>query len=143
MQGVNVTVVGNLTDDPDYKVLPNDSRVCNFKIAVTNRIKKGDGEFVDGPPVFFRCAAWADMAENVRDSLSKGDQVLVLGKLVVRTWQGDDGVERSSLDLSVDEVAANLRFATARPEKARRGGVAAGAPATPRARGDFNDPPPF
>src|SRR5829696_5953715 len=103
MEGTTVFVTGNLVDDPELKFTPSGAAVCNFRLAVNNREKKDD-QWVDGEPSFYRVAVWRDYAEHVAESLSKGDQVLVAGKLKTRSWEDQEGNKRMSLDIQADEV---------------------------------------
>lgn len=147
MQGTQITFVGNLTGDPEGRHTPSGAFVANFNVAVNHRVKSGPGpdDWADGEPTYFRVAAWRQYGENVVESLSKGDQVLVVGKLVVRTWEGDDGVKRKELDVNADEIGATLRFATAKLSKASRSsgsGRQGSGDAQPTKGGSFDEPPP-
>jgi single-strand DNA-binding protein len=120
MQGTQITFVGNLTDDPDLSFTPSGIAVCNFRVAVNNRVQRND-EWVDGEPTFYRVAAFRDYAENAADTLAKGMSVLIVGKLKTRTWEGQDGQKRLDLDVTVDDMGPALRWATAKVQKVRRG----------------------
>jgi len=111
-----ITVVGNLTDDPQFKYLPDGTAVARFTVASNQRVFEG-GQWRDGEPVFVPCNAWRATAENAVESLSKGDRVMVTGRLKTNTWTTQAGEKRSRLELSVDEVGPSLRFATARPTR--------------------------
>jgi single-strand DNA-binding protein len=109
-----VSLVGNLTDDPDLRFTPNGAAVANFRLAVTPRVKDGEG-WRDGETSFFRVNAWRDLAENATESLSKGTRVVVLGRLKARSWEDKDtGERRSVVEVEADEVAPSLRWATAK-----------------------------
>jgi single-strand DNA-binding protein len=86
MPDTHVTITGNLTDDPELSYTPNGAAVVNFRLAVTPRVKQGDS-WKDGETSFFRITAWRDLAEHLADSLSKGDRVIVLGQLRMRSWE--------------------------------------------------------
>ena len=118
-----VTVVGNLTASPDLRYTPSGAAVANFTVASTPRtFDKARNEYVDGEALFMRCSAWRDLAENVAESLSRGDRVVVQGRLVARSWEDKDtGAKRTAFELQVDEVGPSLRWATAKPVKAQRG----------------------
>src|SRR5919106_1926982 len=121
-----VTLVGNITDDPELRFTPNGSAVANFTVAVNRRINK-DGQWEDRLDGFFRCNCWRDMAENVAESLQKGMRVVVVGRLQQRSWDDNDGNRRSVFEIQVDEVGPSLRWATAQIQKSRRSS-APGAP---------------
>jgi single-strand DNA-binding protein len=140
MASDNFTVqVGNLTDDPELRFTPNGTPVANFRLAVNQRVKQDDGSWRDGDASFFKVNVWRDQAENVAESLTKGNRAVVLGRLRTRSWETTEGNKRSSTEIDADEVAPSLRWATARPERAdrsRNGERSA-------ERGQFDDPPPF
>lgn len=116
-----VTLVGNLTDDPELRFTPSGQAVASFSVAVNRRYKNADGQWEDKLDGFFRCSCWRDLAENVAESLQKGTRVVVVGRLQQRSWDTQEG-RRSSIDIQVDEVGPSLRFATARIDKAQRSG---------------------
>jgi single-strand DNA-binding protein len=109
-----VTVVGNLTADPDLKFIPSGVAVCKFDVAATPRVlDRESGQYRDGDPLFLACTAWRELAEHVAESLSKGSRVVVVGRLRLSRWETEDGQKRSTYGLDVDEVGPSLRFATA------------------------------
>ncbi|WP_408895911.1 single-stranded DNA-binding protein [Nocardioides sp. R1-1] len=114
-----ITVVGNLTADPELRFTSGGAAVANFTVASTPRTKDGD-QWVDGEALFIRCAAWRQLGENVAESLTKGMQVLVQGRLRTRSYE-HNGEKRSSLELDVDHVGPSLQFATAKVTRAARG----------------------
>jgi single-strand DNA-binding protein len=114
-----VTLVGNITDDPELRFTPNGSAVANFTVAVNRRINR-DGQWEDRLDGFFRCNCWRDMAENVAESLQKGMRVMVVGRLQQRTWEDAEGNKRSAFEIQVDEVGPSLRWATASVQKSNR-----------------------
>jgi single-strand DNA-binding protein len=132
------TIVGNLTEDPELRFTPNGAPVANFTVAVTPRRPDGKGGWEDGDTSFFRCTAWRSLAENLAESLTKGSRVLVYGRLQQRSWETDAGEKRSVVEVQAEEVGPSLRWATAKPEKAK-------AKATSGARrgGQFDDEQPF
>jgi single-strand DNA-binding protein len=136
-----VTLVGNLTDDPELRFTPNGAAVANFRLAVTPRIRQGDS-WTDGETSFFRINCWRALAENVTESLSKGTRAVVIGRLRLRSWETDGGDKRTVVEVEADEIGPSLRFATATPQRGTREGeppVKAGA-----GKGDqVNDEPPF
>jgi single-strand DNA-binding protein len=124
-----VTLIGNLTDDPELHFTPNGAAVANFRLAVTPRIRQGDS-WTDGETSFFRINCWRALAENVNESLSKGTRAIVIGRLRVRSWEPPEGGKRSVIEVEAEEVAPSLKFATAKPQRGNREGeplVKAGA----------------
>jgi single-strand DNA-binding protein len=121
MADTHVTITGNLTDDPDLRFTPNGNPVANFRLAVTARIKDGEG-WHDGDTSYFRINVWRQLAEHVADSLSKGDRAVVIGRLKSRSWETPEGERRSVVEVEADEVAPSLRWAIAKPERAANGG---------------------
>lgn len=112
-----ITVVGNLTADPELRTTRSGQTVTGFTVASTPREKNRDtGEWEDGEPLFIRCSAWREMGENVANSLTKGARVIVQGRLQSRSYE-KDGERRTSLEMQVDEVGPSLRWATAQPQK--------------------------
>jgi single-strand DNA-binding protein len=105
-----VTLVGNLTDDPELRFTPNGVAVANFRIAVNPRLWDGEG-WKDGEPSFFRVNVWRDQAEHVNRSLSKGARCIVVGRLRSHSWETPEGQRRSAVEVEADDVAASLRFA--------------------------------
>ena len=118
MSDNQLVLVGNLTDAPELRFTPQGTAVAGFRLAVTPRLRDGDG-WRDGETSFFRVNVWRDLAEHVAESLSKGDRVLVVGRLKLRSWETPEGEKRSVTELEADEVGASLKFATAKPQRAR------------------------
>ena len=112
-----VSLVGNLTDDPEVHFTPQGTTVASFRLAVTPRVKDSEG-WKDGDTSFFRINAWRDLAEHITDSLSKGDRALVLGRLKTRSWETADGERRSAVEVEAEEVGPSLKWATATPQRA-------------------------
>jgi len=108
-----VMLVGNLTDDPELRFTPNGAAVANFRLAVTPRVREGDS-WKDGETSFFRVNVWRQQAENVAESLTKGNRCVVVGRLRTRSWETPEGEKRSSTDVEADEIAPSLKFATAK-----------------------------
>ncbi len=118
----NITVVGNLTGDPELKFTPSGAAVANFTVASTARtFDKQTNEWKDGEALFIRCDAWRQLAENVAESLQKGQRVVVTGALKVRNFERQDGSKGTSVEMSVDEIGPSLRFATAKVTRASGG----------------------
>lgn len=143
-----ITVVGNLTDDPELKFLPSGVGLAKFRLASTPRVKdKDSGEWKDGEPLFLSCTAFRQMAENIAESLQRGARVVVQGRLKQRSYE-KDGEKRTVYELDVEEVGPSLRYATAQVKKLgrasqgqapTRGDDPWGSPAP--AAGSFEDPP--
>ena len=117
-----VTLVGNITDDPELRFTPGGAAVANFTVAVNQRRPNQDGGWDDKLDGFFRCNAWRDLAENVAESLQKGTRVMVVGRLQQRSWEDQEGNRRSVVEVLVDEVGPSLRWATASVQKSSRSG---------------------
>lgn len=118
-----ITLIGNLTDAPDLKFVPSGAAVANFTIASTPRtFDKQRNEWVDGEALFLRCAAWKQLGENVAESLTKGTQVIVQGRLKSRSYETKEGEKRTSMELEVDAIGPSLQFATATVNRVGRGG---------------------
>ena len=99
-----VSLVGNLTDDPEVRFTPQGTTVASFRLAVTSRVKDDDG-WKDGDTSFFRINAWRDLAEHAADSLSTGDRALVLGRLKTRSWETAEGERRSVVEVEAEPTA--------------------------------------
>lgn len=122
-----ITVVGNLTADPDLRFTPSGAAVANFTLASTPRtFDRQRNEWVDGDALFLRCAAWKQLGENVAESLTKGQQVIVQGRLKARSYETKQGEKRTSMELEVDAIGPNLQFATATVNRGGRGGQSSG-----------------
>lgn len=118
-----ITVVGNLTADPEMRTTRNGSTVANFSIAATPRVfDKQSNQWVDGDALFLRCSAWRDLATHCAQSLSKGMRVIAQGRLQQRSYQAQDGSNRTVIELQVDEIGPSLRYATAQVQKMQSGG---------------------
>jgi single-strand DNA-binding protein len=166
-----ITVVGNLTNDPELRFTPSGAAVASFTVASTPRfLDKATNEWKDGDALFLRCSVWRQAAENVAESLQRGARVIVQGRLKQRSYETKEGEKRTVIELEVDEVGPSLRYATAKVNKTTRsgagggggnfgggggggggfGGSAGGAaddpwstPAPSGGGGDFSDEPPF
>lgn len=138
-----LTIVGNLVADPILTFTPSGAAVVNFTVASTPRtFDKASNGWKDGETLFMRCSLWREAAENVAESLTKGTSVIVVGRLVQRSYD-KDGEKRTVVELQVDEVGPSLRFATA---KVARNGAKAAAPAAAPAADPWavgSDEPPF
>jgi single-strand DNA-binding protein len=118
-----ITVVGNLTADPELRFTPSGAAVANFTVASTPRtFDKNSNEWKDGEALFLRCSVWRQAAENVAESLHKGTAVIVQGRLKQRSYETKEGEKRTVYELDVDEIGPSLKFATAKVTKASRSG---------------------
>jgi single-strand DNA-binding protein len=118
-----ITVIGNLTNDPELRFTPSGQAVASFTIASTPRtMDRQTNEWKDGDTLFLRCSVWRQAAENVAESLHKGFRVIVQGRLKQRSFETREGEKRTVVELDVDEVGPSLRYATARVNKAGRSG---------------------
>ncbi|MDE2100840.1 MAG: single-stranded DNA-binding protein [Patescibacteria group bacterium] len=109
-----ITVVGNLTADPELRYTQNGLAVANFTIASTPRsFDRASNDWKDGDPLFLRASVWREFAENVAGSLTKGSRVVVTGRLAQRSYETKEGEKRTSFELEVDEIGPSLRYATA------------------------------
>jgi single-strand DNA-binding protein len=120
---VNVTIVGNLTGDPELRFTPSGAAVASFTVASTPRVlDKATNEWKDGEALFMRCSVWRQYAENVAESLTKGMRVVVTGRLKQRSYETREGEKRTVVEMEVDEVGPSLKYATAKVNKVQRGG---------------------
>jgi single-strand DNA-binding protein len=118
-----ITVIGNLTDDPELKFTSSGVAVAKFRIASTPRfMDRQSGEWKDGEPLFLACNIWRQGAENVAESLQRGARVVVVGRLRQRSYETQQGEKRTVFELEVDEVGPSLRYATAKVQKMQRSG---------------------
>ncbi|GAC50018.1 single-stranded DNA-binding protein [Gordonia aichiensis] len=122
-----ITVIGNLTADPELRFTPSGAAVANFTVASTPRtFDRQTNEWKDGEALFLRCNIWREAAENVTESLTKGARVIVQGRLKQRSYETREGEKRTVVELEVDEIGPSLRYATAKVNKASRGGGGGG-----------------
>ena len=122
-----LTVVGNTTADPELRYTPGGDPVCNFTVASTPRtFNRQSNEWEDGETLFLRCNVWREAAEHTAATLAKGMRVIVQGRLKARSYQDREGNNRTSWELDVDEVGPSLKYATAKVERAPRGGGQSG-----------------
>lgn len=118
-----ITVVGNLTDDPELRFTPSGAAVANFTVASTPRtFDKNSNEWKDGDALFLRCSIWRQAAENVAESLTRGMRVVVSGRLRQRSYETKEGEKRTVVELEVEEIGPSLKYATAKVTKANRPG---------------------
>ncbi|AZN30285.1 single-stranded DNA-binding protein [Flaviflexus salsibiostraticola] len=121
-----ITIVGNLTADPELRYVSSGIPVASFTVASTPRtLNKQTQQWEDGEPMFVRCSVWREHGENVANSLTKGTRVVVTGKLQVRSYE-HEGQRRTSIEMQVDEIGPSLRYATAQVQKAQRSGGGGG-----------------
>lgn len=118
-----ITIIGNLTADPEIRTLSNGSEVVNFTIASTPRtFNRQSNQWEDGQALFLRCSAWRDLASHCAQSLAKGMRVIAQGRLQQRSYQAQDGSNRTVIELQVDEIGPSLRYATAQVQRIQHGG---------------------
>lgn len=122
-----LTIVGNLTSDPELRFTQSGAAVASFTVASTPRtFDRQSGEWKDGEALFLRCNVWRQVAENVAESLARGSRVLVSGRLRQRSFETKEGEKRTVVELDVDEIGPSLRYATAKVNKIDRSGGGAG-----------------
>ena len=122
-----ITVIGNLTGDPELRFTPSGAAVANFTVASTPRtFDRQSNEWKDGDTLFMRCSIWREAAENVAESLTKGMRVIVQGRLVQRSYETREGEKRTVVELQVDEIGPSLRYASAKVTRAQRSGGGGG-----------------
>jgi len=159
-----ITVVGNLTADPELRFTPSGAAVASFTIASTPRtFDKNSNEWKDGDALFLRCSVWRQAAENVAESLQRGMRVVAQGRLKQRSYETREGEKRTVVEMEVEEVGPSLKYATAKINRTQRGSSGGGfgssggdtggasAPAddpwgsapAPASGGGFSDEPPF
>jgi len=112
-----VTIVGNLIDAPELRFTPAGKAVANFVVAESQRVRDADGGWKDGDSTFWRCSIWDAQAENMAESLAKGQRVIVVGEAKQRSFENRDGEKRTVIEVTASEVGPSLRWATAKVEK--------------------------
>jgi len=118
-----LTVIGNVTGDPELRFTPSGAAVANFTVASTPRaFDRQSNEWKDGETLFMRCSVWRDAAENVAESIQRGTRVIVSGRLKSRSYETKEGEKRTVVEMDVDEIGPSLRYASAKVTKTQRGG---------------------
>ena len=142
-----ITVIGNLTSDPELRWTPSGAAVANFTIASTPRtLDRQTQEWKDGEALFLRCSVWRQAAENVAESLTRGSRVMAQGRLKQRSFETKEGEKRTVVELEVDEIGPSLRYTTATVAKSSRGhdrpggGTGAGDGGSGSGRAGSDDP---
>ena len=135
--GNSVTLIGNITRDPELRFTPSGAATATFGIAVNRRWQNRQTNDWEEATSFFNVVCWRDLADNVAESLSKGARVIVTGRLEQRSWETDQGEKRSVVEVVADEIGPSLRWATAKVEKSERrapdeGGFGGGGGASSR-----------
>ena len=116
-----ITVIGNLTGDPELRFTPNGAAVANFTIASTPRnFDRASGEWKEGETLFLRASVWREAAENVAETLKKGMRVIAQGRLKSRSYETKEGERRTSMELEIEEIGPSLRFASANVSRNQR-----------------------
>jgi len=147
-----ITIVGNLTADPELRFTQAGQAVANITIAATPRVlDRASGEWRDGEPLFLRASCWREMAEHVASSLTKGSRVIAQGRLKQRSYETREGEKRTTYEMEIDEIGPSLRYATAAITRTSGGGRDGGrpqvdepwgaAPAAPASGGDVWNAP--
>ena len=122
-----ITIIGNLTAEPELRFTPSGAAVANFTIASTPRqFDRQSNEWKDGETLFMRCSVWREAAENVAETLQKGMRVIAQGRLKSRSFDTKEGDRRTVMELDVDEIGPSLRFASAKVNRQSRGGGSGG-----------------
>ncbi len=146
MAGNNITIVGNITRDPELRFTPSGQANARLGVAVNRRWQdKGSGEWQEATS-FFDVICWRELAENVAESLKRGTRVVVTGRLEQRTYEREGGEKRSVVEIIADEVAPSLRWATAKVEKTERrtaGDSGEGGGGYGRSAAPVGEPPPY
>ncbi len=118
-----ITIIGNITGDPELRFTPSGAAVANFTVASTPRqFDKASNEWKDGETLFMRCSVWREAAENVAESLQRGTRVIVSGRLKSRSYETKEGEKRTIIEMDVEEIGASLRYATVKVNKTQRQG---------------------
>lgn len=150
-----ITVIGNLTGDPELRFTPSGAAVANFTVANTPRtFDRTKNEWVDSDTLFMRCSIWREAAENVAESLTKGMRVIAQGRLVQRDFDDREGNKRTVVELQVEEIGPSLKYASAKVTRAQRSGGSSGGQQSASKANDpwaagaqsgssFADEPPF
>lgn len=144
----NVTLIGNLVDDPELRFTPSGIALANIRLAVNKRWKGQNDEWQEETS-FFGGTLWREQAEQAAESLTKGTRVIVVGRLQQQTWEDDKGNQRSKVEVQIDEIGPSLRWATAQVHRAGRndyqsGGKSDHRPPSPNIRDDYGpDEAPF
>src|SRR5687767_9366462 len=126
-----ITVIGNLTADPELRFTPSGAAVANFTVASTPRtFDRQTNEWKDGEALFLNCSVWRQAAENAAESLVRGMRVIVSGRLKARSYETREGEKRTVFEIDVDEVGPSLKYATAKVSKTTRSGSGGGAGAS-------------
>ncbi len=136
--GNTITIIGNVTRDPELRYLTSGTALAQLGVAVNRRYMQNN-EWQEETS-FFDVVCWRDLADNVSESISKGDRIIVTGRLEQRSWETQDGDKRSKVEIVADEVGPSLRWATARVEKIRRDGPAGGSSSGGGGGGNYEPP---
>jgi len=139
----NITVIGNITRDPELRFTPSGQSIATFGVAVNRRWQNRQNQEWEESTSFFDIVCWGTLADNVSDSVGKGSRVIVTGRLEQRSWETQEGEKRSKIEIVADEVGPSLRWATAKPERTeRRPGQSAGGRPDSGGGGGYNAPAP-
>jgi len=121
-----ITIVGNLTDDPELRYTANGAAVANFRVAYSTRIRDAAGNWTDGDTSFFTINCWRSLAENAAETLTRGSRVVVTGRLKQRSWENQEGEKRTVIEIEADDLGPSLKWAPASVTKANRSATSSG-----------------
>ena len=124
-----ITIVGNLTDDPELRYTANGAAVANFRVAYSTRIRDAAGNWTDGETSFFTVNCWRALAENAAETLTRGTRVVVTGRLKQRSWENQEGEKRTVIEIEADDLGPSLKWATASITKTSRSSSASSSSA--------------
>lgn len=144
MNETTITVTGHLTADVELRVTQSGTSVANFTVATNpRRFDKATNGYVDGEPLFLRCTAWKQLAENTAESFRRGDRLIVTGALRTNSYETSAGEKRSSIELTATEVGASVLFAQVKVTKLTRASTGGGTDSPAKGYGYADDEPPF
>jgi single-strand DNA-binding protein len=115
-----ITIVGNVTRDPELRYTPNGAALVRFGVAVNRRFRDESGQWKDGDTSFFDVTAWRSLAENIAESITQGTRVVIVGRLRTNSWETPEGEKRSKVEIEAEEIGPSLKWATAKVEKQGR-----------------------
>jgi len=139
MADTSITIIGNITKDPEVRFAQSGTALTSFSVAVNKSKKNKDTGEWENEPHFFDCVSIGDMAENIANSFGKGNRVIVHGELQQRHYQAQDGTEKTKVELFANEVGASVRWATLDIQRTERKGGGGSAPAPAPKKSDFDD----
>lgn len=135
---IPISFTGNLTADPDLRFTSTGTPVTSFRVAVNHRHRDASGQWVDAGSTYLRCNAWRSMADNITNSLHKGDRVAIQGYLKQETYTATDGTERTTYTVECEDVAPSLKFAVSTPQKTTKNTSQGGGQGVPQGSWETN-----